>query len=220
MRYEIGQKIWTFFIQNTDGFMYPFFSRYNPLTANSLDFPKVEFLQLTVTEHVRVPGDWSDETENDGFKLAAPDGKTWYNQYPRASYGQISDTQDGAFELALDLYKNDEQIVLAYLDDVKEGRYEQGVQCPLCVSTYDLCRELTTLYRNVYKCETGKGMFSSVSKPDEKSAALLNKWYDFICAEFERQTGEHLEHYTHMFRGKEMPGWRYHKVVKGVKEAV
>lgn len=56
---------------------------------------------LECTEHRRVPGDWSDVIEHDGFifkqvggNIAPPEGVVWVNQYPRASYGQLSDYGD------------------------------------------------------------------------------------------------------------------------------
>lgn len=52
---------------------------------------------LTCAEHHKVPNEWDEKNELtcDGFVFKdESDNTVWYNQYPRASYGQISDTND------------------------------------------------------------------------------------------------------------------------------
>lgn len=103
MRYSVGQKLWTIGLElvskktgrtvNSFGFTAP-----NP---ELFEISKLFFNELTVTEHHRVPGEWSDDVQYDGFILNDSEGRVWHNQYPRASYGQISDTCDGLFKTPL-----------------------------------------------------------------------------------------------------------------------
>lgn len=59
----------------------------------------IHFVKLTVTAHHRVPGDWDDEIKYDGYELVDDKGQVYTNQYPRASYGQLSDEGDRRFWL-------------------------------------------------------------------------------------------------------------------------
>lgn len=62
----------------------------------------IHFVKLTVTKHHRVPGDWDDEIKYDGYELVDAKGQGYTNQYPRASYGQLSDEGDRRFWLKID----------------------------------------------------------------------------------------------------------------------
>lgn len=57
----------------------------------------IKFIKLTVKEHHKVPDSYSDELEYDGYILVADDGTIFTNQYPLASYGQMSDRGDRIF---------------------------------------------------------------------------------------------------------------------------
>ena len=46
-----------------------------------------------------MPGDYDEEVKYDGYILAADDGTIFTNQYPRASYGQVSDRGDRIFHI-------------------------------------------------------------------------------------------------------------------------
>lgn len=50
--------------------------------------------EFTCVEHHKVPGEWDDEKQHDGFIFKDAEGNAWHNQYPRASYGQISTDND------------------------------------------------------------------------------------------------------------------------------
>lgn len=56
----------------------------------------VHVSMLTCKEHHRVPNAWDSQNrlDNDGFIFEDDAGRVWYNQYPRASYGQMSDEAD------------------------------------------------------------------------------------------------------------------------------
>lgn len=51
---------------------------------------------LTCKEHHKVPSEWepNGEKKYDGFIFEDTEGNTWRNQYPHASYGQVSDAAD------------------------------------------------------------------------------------------------------------------------------
>jgi hypothetical protein len=61
-----------------------------------------EIVYLTVVEHHRVPNsyDQTNELTCDGYILETAGGERWFNQYPRASYGQVSDSADRQFHRA------------------------------------------------------------------------------------------------------------------------
>lgn len=65
---------------------------------------EIKFVESTVKEHHKVPGDWDDEKKYDGF-IFDVQGCRGLNQYPKASYGQISDTQDRVISIAEYLYE-------------------------------------------------------------------------------------------------------------------
>lgn len=58
--------------------------------------------RLKCVEHHRVPDDWGDEIKYDGFIFQDVEGNEdrWYNQYPRASYGQTSDESNWMVNVA------------------------------------------------------------------------------------------------------------------------
>lgn len=58
------------------------------------------FIQLEVTEHHKVLWDYDEPTAEkkyDGYKLKSSTGLPFTNQFPRASYGQTTDTADRVF---------------------------------------------------------------------------------------------------------------------------
>lgn len=103
MRYSVGQKVWTIGLslieKDTGNPVYPIgFLAPHP---GQLGISKLYFNALTVSEHHKVSGEWSDELEYDGFILKDEKDRVWHNQYPVARYGQISDSGDGLFESTL-----------------------------------------------------------------------------------------------------------------------
>lgn len=90
MRFELNQQV--LFI-NVDyeatsprfGALYhPWEDKLNAVTIGS----------FTCVEHHKVPGEWDDEVKYDGYVFHDKDGKRWNNQYPRASYGQLDDSNN------------------------------------------------------------------------------------------------------------------------------
>lgn len=96
MRYSVGEKVVIMFYVIED--RRPF--------SNSLFIPWKDRLKeiwlktLTVTEHHKVAWDQdpSGKKEYDGFILVDDQGHAWSNQYPCASYGQITTQTDYYFD--------------------------------------------------------------------------------------------------------------------------
>lgn len=56
----------------------------------------IDILEVECVEHHKVAWDQDPDgkKEHDGFVFKDDDGRIWHNQYPRASYGQIDDSQN------------------------------------------------------------------------------------------------------------------------------
>ena len=98
MRYQIGEQIPVIsFVtrNNLNGFTRRsiFFLPWEETEVSS------EIVYLTVKEHHKVPGrhDPKEELLYDGFILTDDSGCVWYNQYPRADYGQLDDSSNRRF---------------------------------------------------------------------------------------------------------------------------
>lgn len=76
---------------------YGFFSM--PMMFNNVEPDDINFIKLTVTEHHKVPNVYDPEKkpECDGYLLKDETGRVFANQYPLASYGQISDEGNRRF---------------------------------------------------------------------------------------------------------------------------
>ena len=91
MRYNVGETIYTIFFDIEGRDRLDFFW---PYMYNMDQVVKINIVPLIVTKHYKVRGDYDKEDTvptYDGYVLKDMQGNTWYNQYPRASYGQISD---------------------------------------------------------------------------------------------------------------------------------
>ena len=99
-RYTVGQEIIVV------GFNYGpgkevWFNR-RPFAFAEANYPlSIELFKLKVTEHHKVAWglDPSGERRYDGFILTTDTGEVWYNQYPKASYSQVSDVADRRFTI-------------------------------------------------------------------------------------------------------------------------
>ncbi len=106
-RYSIGQKLVTVSVRvQRPGFegeasrlsWNTSLPSYLDYTVHGITVHSVVFRVLEVIEHHRVSGDWDDEVKYDGYILRdVVDGLLWTNQYPHASYGQVSDAADRIF---------------------------------------------------------------------------------------------------------------------------
>ena len=94
-RYSVGEEIYAcvFVYSNHISISLPYTPWSNETPTD------IKFIKLTVKEHHKVPGDYDDEVKYDGYILAADDGTIFTNQYPRASYGQVSDRGDRIFHI-------------------------------------------------------------------------------------------------------------------------
>ena len=99
-RYIVGQEIEVIGFNYGSGKEVWFAPR--PFAFNGAYYPlSIELFNLKVTEHHQVAWDQDPKGKKqyDGFILTAEDGSVWYNQYPRASYSQTSDTADRRFTI-------------------------------------------------------------------------------------------------------------------------
>ena len=94
-RYSVGEEIYACVFVYNDRI-----STSQPYMMRSIETPAdIKFIKLTIKEHHKVPGDYDEEIKYDGYILAADDGTIFTNQYPRASYGQVSDRGDRIFHI-------------------------------------------------------------------------------------------------------------------------
>lgn len=170
MRYNVGQKNVFINVQFVPSNM-RFCALYLPWCD---ELKSIELIKLTCTEHHRVPGDWSDEVQYDGFRFVDEKGAVWDNQYPRASYGQLDDSANWRVRPDFDGLKatlNDDQIreVLS--------KY---------LNTTDVTKYLENILRGL---ESLKSELADVHNPDEPSTRrdelpvfieALQKHYDEV----------------------------------------
>jgi hypothetical protein len=64
---------------------------------------EIKLLDVQCLEHHRVPGEWDNEIKHDGFIFKDDTGRVWYNQYPRAAYGQMDDSNNWRIRPAIRL---------------------------------------------------------------------------------------------------------------------
>lgn len=144
MRYQLHQQIWTIaldLINKETNKPYTFLHFQTPV-PNLFTIQAVRFTRLTVSEHHKVPGEWSDDIQYDGFICLDDKQRVWHNQYPRACYGQMSDSADGEFSPVLisDLCKQHKDSGKSF-DDICAMVKEQGSE----ISVFDLCRFMNEL---------------------------------------------------------------------------
>ncbi|BCG50189.1 hypothetical protein [Ralstonia phage RP13] len=99
MRFNVGQKIpfVTIQFERANGVkeMTGFSGLYQPWDHKLIN---IHVVMLECKEHHKVPNYWDNSTppklDCDGFIFTDDEGTRWLNQYPRASYGQTTDTAD------------------------------------------------------------------------------------------------------------------------------
>ena len=97
-RYNVGEELLVIHFMSVNTGQPELFR--SPLRREMETIEKITIKKLTVKEHHRVLNQWANENEVpdcDGFILSDEEGKIWHNQYPRASYGQLSDAGDRMF---------------------------------------------------------------------------------------------------------------------------
>ena len=101
MRYTLGQKLYgVHFVTASlvnDAFSNQWYSKSYLHTEDPV--VKITLVELEVKEHHKVPYkfDTDNKLDYDGYLLQDEKGRLWSNQYPRASYGQISCIGDYRF---------------------------------------------------------------------------------------------------------------------------
>lgn len=227
MRYEIGQKIWGVFFHNTDAIFYPHYSPWMPFDFFGevrKTMPRIEFVELTVTEHRKVRWEYEEETvepKYDGFILVDAQGREWHNQYPRASYEQTSDTCDGLFSLYMEKEKAIYNATLDYIRDRRDardaGREHFTQQAPHIIQVYDLMRELAKINYTAHALQER----AADPKTDTEAVEQLNRvnrWYAHLIEAFEKHSGLKIESSPLIFKmdGEEhtLPGHYKFKPVK------
>lgn len=171
MRYRVEQNLfavhfgYNLHIPRTYGFYT------HPLMWDNIEPDDINIIKLTVTEHHKVPDNYDTEgkLDYDGYLLKSEDGQTFTNQYPRASYGQLSDDGNRRFTIhikdtdSLDKVRNGNpkaifelHLLSEVLEKIKRGIKELG-EIPKTAERYNSCQE--------------------------KRAALI-KFYDRIVKEF------------------------------------
>ncbi|AXG66698.1 hypothetical protein JA33_293 [Dickeya phage vB_DsoM_JA33] len=108
MRYELN-KPYVFFAAQTvfeDGRVVEKMHAYQSTNPND-ELRDIKFVVAQCKEHHKVPWDQDPKGEKkyDGFIFELPDGEKATNQYPHASYGQMSDTADGVISLLSHYYE-------------------------------------------------------------------------------------------------------------------
>jgi len=99
MRFNVGQKY--AFVQVTferDKGVFIASSKYIPWRDT---LKSIQVHVFTCESHHKVPNQWVDQLIHDGF-IFSSDSNKYHNQYPRASYGQLSDNEDYMVTLHLD----------------------------------------------------------------------------------------------------------------------
>ena len=102
-RFQIGQTLTTIAFR-MPGIKKATFGPRVPLLFDSIQPEKITLIDLVVKEHHKVNNEFEDADQEktcDGFVLECEDGKTWHNQFPRASYSQTSDACDRQFNYAI-----------------------------------------------------------------------------------------------------------------------
>lgn len=98
MRYELGEKVIGIKVR-----FKPSEARWSNLYLPDRDtLEGIDLIEMTVVKHARVPWDQDPEEklEYDGYVLEASDGTVFHNQYPKASYGQVTDSANWTFSYA------------------------------------------------------------------------------------------------------------------------
>ncbi|QVD49238.1 hypothetical protein LUCX_168 [Xanthomonas phage vB_XciM_LucasX] len=97
MRYNVGDTSLFIFLDFT-----PAHWRFGNLYIPWQDtLNEMIILEAACIEHHRVAGEWDDEIQYDGFIFQDTQGQRWHNQYPRAAYGQLDDSNDHRIHRAI-----------------------------------------------------------------------------------------------------------------------
>jgi hypothetical protein len=138
--------------------------------------PPLYFKELVVTERHAVPDDWGDKIQATGFIAQSHDGARWYNQYPRASYGQVSDVQDSRWVHAM---------LKGRCDEVSESLMDA-----LPSRDYGIYEDVGRRLDDIWHAVNAKGIF--VIKDSDKHKAMV-KHYEWLIKTIEKMAKVTIE---------------------------
>jgi hypothetical protein len=102
MRHQIDEIVFAvhFLFQGNPGA--PGWLYRQPFLYDDTPVTRIHFTKLTVKEHHKVAWDYDEtgEAKYDGYVLVDDAKRLYHNQYPTASYGQLSDTANRRYNLA------------------------------------------------------------------------------------------------------------------------
>lgn len=150
-RYTVGKKLLVVcFFSNGEA---PILGYGHPFMMGSDKYPSdIVIRELTVTEHHKVKWDYDkeeDEASYDGYLLKDTESNIYANQYPKASYGQTTDSgnrlftrhcdsveeltvmlgcnEPTMFYLLSDFYRNMTEGIVKLTDRQSEGEESEGL---------------------------------------------------------------------------------------------
>ncbi|AXG67017.1 hypothetical protein HOU08_gp291 [Dickeya phage vB_DsoM_JA29] len=172
MRYELNQSYVFFAAQSIfeDGRIIEKMHAYQ--STNPKDKLKdIQFVVGTCKEHHKVPWDQDPKGEKkyDGFIFELSDGIKATNQYPSASYGQMSDTADGVISL------------LSHYYEKFDKDFDRISEADVYLEYFSFQRHMENLESAIYK-------FSPEGdKNDPEYYAMLNERRTLLITELARQ---------------------------------
>lgn len=209
MRYNLDQKVWTIGLvlvnkeNNKPVFPFGFLRPY----PDQFSITNMFFNEVTVVEHHKVSGEWSDEKQYDGFILKDDQDRVWYNQYPTASYGQVSDDADGLFTSPL-IEKMFEDAKSSGNDlDWNQACAKFNEMYKATINQYSLTRFMDDL--------TGGVLDEDGTTKVERHEVWpkLKEIQDRVVTEFNKATGKRLESYVEDFGGNKIVRFRQWRVI-------
>lgn len=152
---------------------------------------RINFKLLTVTEHHKVSWEYDEEDKrvHDGYLLRDEAGVTYSNQYPRASYGQVTDTADRRF----DLYFGSDQEAEAFF----KHAHDKNLLVPIYHLMSDVLQDIQ------------KGIVEITKILEKEHNESLNTKKVKLVALIDRISKEFMIHY---------PGWRFEVVEEPIVE--
>lgn len=171
MRFQVGQIVvaYRFIITKHDGSVVKTTSN---IFRNQAESVKYDFILLECIEHHKVPIAYSDG-EGDGFIFKDDQGNIFNNQYPTASYGQISDDNDRIFTRYGKAYERFSYALFSsyveYVENLLGDIYETSRQGDSEKNYYDMLKKEFFNMVNAYIKLTGdRPKFKVMERLDPK----------------------------------------------------
>lgn len=170
------------------------FTSYFPWYNHNVE--AILFEHLTVLEHHRVLHEYAKEDDVpdcDGFILEDSQKRRFFNQYPRACYGQTSDRADRIFNRDLTMFESADAFLAS-----NEPAYEYRL-----LSDY-----LKDLKRGIH--ERRKEQFkegSTYSAEDIRHTDLLEKHLVEVCDKYDAEFNKKIKFTPHMYGEGENAKW-------------